>query len=103
MLVTVTRSPPSCSAMLPQKFSAATTELLPPGPAWATPEAGAQPPRHAATRTGTTARPDRSLTLDTRPRLNESDSQYKIGWWRGSAPRPWLHRRHAEVPMVRWH
>ncbi len=32
MLVTATRSPPTCLAMLPQKFSAATTEILPPGP-----------------------------------------------------------------------
>ena len=49
MLVTVTRSPPSWLAILPQKFSAATTEIVPPGPVWATPVAAAHPPRHAAT------------------------------------------------------
>ena len=31
MLASVTLLPPSCLAMLPQKFSAATTTILPPG------------------------------------------------------------------------
>ena len=50
MLVSVTLLPPSCLAMLPQKFSAATTMILPPGlPAPACePEAAVEHPAASA-------------------------------------------------------
>lgn len=64
MLVTVTRSPPSWVAMLPQKFSAATTEILPPCPG-STPEGLPHPPREAAITTGTAASPINLVILDT--------------------------------------
>src|SRR6478609_12020958 len=61
MFVTLTCLPPSCSAMLPQKFSAATTWITfdadPPAPAAAGPGAGAvlQPARAARAVTATAA------------------------------------------------
>ncbi len=93
MLVTVTWSPPTCLAMLPQKFSAATTEILPFAADLTPPEPLAQPATAGTSRTTTTvartvlrrlrARAVRGSGASGRvtvSRLNESDSQYKVGF-----------------------
>jgi hypothetical protein len=62
--------------MLPQKFSAATTEIFPPDPDLTTTGPDVQPARHATSTMGHTA----IHVLVTDLRVNEIDSQYKVGF-----------------------
>src|SRR5258708_33634583 len=87
MLVTCTRSPPSCSARLPQKSSAATTFSLPPEPAELEPDP--QPARSATTRaTGARAKARaRGRGADI-----ESPCRGEVGMRRGGFVLPLRHK-----------
>src|SRR6476659_4643964 len=74
MSVTWTCSPPSCSAMLPQKLSAATTWIRPFDPV----DLGAEALQLNAARQITATTPGNAIRLNTPRRLFESDSRYNF-------------------------
>src|SRR5947209_8489866 len=87
-LVTRTRSPPSWAAMLPQKFSAATTCSLPAGPPEAAPEP--HPEADSASAAGTAMARVRTTSVNRRARRDDRDiSPVRVGDVLGAKAPAW--------------